>query len=480
MGAGLRSGRMRRFPLATLLALLTLAAPAAASPGAEVGVADDRLLFSDPATATRTVAEWQRSGVETVRVFARWGAHAPRPRSNRRPAGFNASDPNSPGYDWRGLDQAIGAVRGGGLRVMLTVTGWGPLWGSAFPVRRDPRYKPSPKLFAQFARAVGRRYGGEVDRYIMWNEPNVAFWLKPQQTCNRRRCTPYAPHLYRRLARAGAAAVRKADPGARILVGALAPRGTSGRSANGNMRPLTFLREMGCVTSRFRKLRKGRCRGFAPITADGLAYHPHGLKLAPSRRDRTPGQAHLADLGRLVSAVDRITRRRGLRVRGARRMPLYLDEYAYQTRPPDRVLGVSMRKQSRYLQQAAYIAWRHPRVKNLTWYVWRDEPVTSNGAGWQSGVRRLNGKAKPAFRAFRRPFWAARVRRGTVRLWGQVRPGGRATVTIERTAGRRWRGVKTLTTDRRGGFIRTVRIGSKATFRFRWSGGASDARTVRP
>ena len=455
------------------------ASRAAAAPSMEIGVADDRLLFAHPDLAAATADEWRASGVDVVRIFARWGAFAPSPSARTRPAGFDPANPDDPGYDWRALDRAVGTVTAAGLRVMLTVTGWGPVWGSEFPVRRNPRYTPDPARFADFATAVARRYGGAVDRYVMWNEPNVAQWLQPQAACTRSRCVPYAPHHYRRLARAGAAAVRAADPGAEILVGSLAPRGTSGRATNGNTRPLTFLREMGCVTRSYRRTRSGRCRGFSPVSADGLAYHPHGLRLSPTQPDRVPDQAQLADIGQVISATDRITRAGGIDARGGR-LPLWLDEYAYQTRPPDRILGVSPSLQSRWMQQGSYLAWRNPRVRNLTWYVWRDEPVGPGGGGWQSGLRYRSGRAKPALAAFAHPFWAFRRKPRTARLWGQVRPGGATSVTIERRSGGAWRPVAQLQTDAWGGFRRDVRITRTTTFRFSWDGGHSGGRTVRP
>ena len=475
-------------PRILIAALVTVACwafagtPASAAPSMDVGVADDRLLFADQASAERTVAEWRRSGVDVVRVFARWGLHAPAPADRQRPAGFDPSNPDDPGYDWRILDRAVGAVRAAGMEVVLTVTGWGPIWGTQFPVKRNPRHKPDPAQFAQFATAVARRYGGQVDRYILWNEPNIALWLQPQSQCSARgRCTPYAPHLYRRLVRAAEPALRAADPGARVMLGALAPRGTSGGSANANLRPLPFIRSLACVDSRFRKVRTGSCRGFKPVTGDLFAYHPHGLKLSPSQPDRVRDQAHLPDLGEVTSTLDRAQRAGGLKVRGASRFPLYLDEYAYQTSPPDRILGVSASTQSRYLQESAYRAWSHPRVRGLVWYVWRDEPLAGGSGGWQSGMRYLDGRAKPALAAFPRPFWAMRRSRGVARLWGQVRPGaGRLAVTIERRSGSRWVRVAGVGTDTRGAFRRDVRIRRTTTFRFRWDGGASASRSVRP
>jgi hypothetical protein len=457
-----------------------MAAPARAASTMDVGVADDRLLFSSPGQAATTVAEWQAAGVDVVRIFARWGAIAPGPNDLAAPDGFEPANPDDPRYDWRTLDRAVDAVTGAGMRVVLTVTGWGPVWGSEYPVKRNPRWKPDPERFAHFATAVARRYGPRVDRYIVWNEPNVALWMQPQSQCSARgTCTPFAPHQYRRIVRAAEPAIRAADPGAQVMLGALAPRGTSGSAQNGNLRPLTFLRAFGCVDARYRKVRTGTCRGFAPATADLLAYHPHGLKLAPATHDPQRDHAHLADLGRLTSVVDRIQRAGGVRVRGASKFPLYLDEYAYQTNPPDRTLGVSRTAQATYLQQSAAIAWANPRVRGLVWYVWRDEPLAGGSGGWQSGMRLVDGAAKPALAAFPHPFWAARRDRRTIRVWGQVRPGGAHTVTVERRSGSSWRTALTLTTDARGGFQRDMRSSGAGTYRFRHEGGVSAARPVR-
>lgn len=468
----------RMLLLAVLLALMA-ASPAAASKSMEVGIADDRLLLGSPSQAADAIAEWRAAGVDTVRILARWGVYAPTPDARVAPDGFDGTDHADPRYDWGALDRAVGMAHGAGFRVMLTVTGWGPVWGSEYPVKDNPRFKPDPKKFAAFARAIATRYGGFVDRYILWNEPNTTLWLQPQSQCVRRKCSPYAPHHYRRLVRAGDPAIRAADPGAKVLVGSLAPRGTSGTSPGGSLRPLLFLRELGCVNAKFKKVRRSFCRRFRPAGGDGLAYHPHGLKLAPNEPDPVRDQAHLADLSQVTSTLDRVVRAGGLRARGTRRLPLYLDEYAYQTRPPDRILGVRASEQARYLAQSAYLAWKHPRVRNLTWYVWEDEPENAAGGGWQSGVKYLGGRQKPSFDVFRAPFWAERARRGVARLWGQVRPGGGTTVTIERKSGGGWKRVRDVRTDGRGAFRRLVAISRTTTFRFRWDGGTSAARTVK-
>src|SRR5690242_21305069 len=128
---------MRRFLLAASF-FLAIASPAAASSSLETGMADDRALNADPSVAQA----WAAAGVDMVRIHARWRAIAPDPGAKVPPAGFHFSDPDSPGYDWAALDQAVAAVRSAGMKVTLAVTGPGPVWASADPSRGDGRYKP--------------------------------------------------------------------------------------------------------------------------------------------------------------------------------------------------------------------------------------------------------------------------------------------------------------------------------------------------
>jgi hypothetical protein len=426
-----------------------------------------------------------------VRLFAQWGRVSPQPSERRAPAGFDAGDPASPGYDWSALDRAVALVRDAGMTVTLSVTGPGPLWATANPAAGSTRLNPVPALFGRFAGAVALRYGARVDRYIVWNEPNLPLWLQPQFSCRGRTCTPASPHLYRRLARAAGPAIHAADPNARVLVGALAPSGQNPRSRNAVMRPLTFLRAMGCVTRRARPDRRGPCRGFRPAAAEGIAYHPHGVRRAPDAPDPQRDDAGLADLPRLEALLDAIQRANGLRntLGRTRRFDLFLTEYGYQTNPPDRFVGVRPAQQAEWLQQAAFIAWRDPRVRNLTQYVWRDEPVGERGAGWQSGLRFADDRPKPALRSFPQPFWAdTTIARRAARLWGQVRPGGAATVAVQRAApgARQWTTIRTLRTNGRGVFTLRVAVTRPADYRFTWRpapGAAlrvSDVRRVTP
>ena len=487
--------RLRVLLAAAALALGAAAtAPAAyAAATLETGIADDASALEepDPAAAARTVGQWRDLGIDNVRLFAQWGRIAPLPGGRLPPAGFDPANPASPGYDWTALDRAVALVRGAGMTATLSITGPGPLWATANPAAGNVRLSPLPDQFGRFVRAVALRYGPQVDRYILWNEPNLPLWLQPQFTCRGRSCTPASPHLYRRLVRAAAPAVHAADPNARVLIGALAPAGQNPRSRNAIMRPLTFLRALGCVDRRARRDRRGPCAGFRPAAAEAIAYHPHGVRRAPDAVAPHPDDAGLADLPRLEALIDTIQRAGGLRntLGARRRFDLYLTEYGYQTNPPDRFVGVRPGQQATWLQQGAYMAWRDPRVRNVTQYVWRDEPLGPNGAGWQSGLLFSDGRAKPALRGFPQPFWADQtVARRAARLWGQVRPGGGRLVSVQRrTAGSgRFTTIRRVRTDGRGFFALRVRVTRRVDYRFTWQpapGAAlrvSDTRRVTP
>ena len=238
--------------------------------------------------------------------------------------------------------------------------------------------------------------------------------------------------------RAARPAIRAADPGAQVLIGTMSSRGHDLRSRNATLRPLVFLRALGCVDSRWRRLRSGYCKDFQPATGDGFAFHPHGTLTSPDRaypqpRRRQPRLAGAARVARSTgcSAAGGCARARGASASSS-------TSTATRRARPTSTAGVSLATQDRWLQMAAYRAWRDPRVKLLTQYQWFDEPLRRAGspfAGWQSGLRFLSGKPKPALAHFDTPMQLDAARS---RLWGQARPGGAQTVRVER----RLRGAK--------------------------------------
>src|SRR5215207_2886779 len=169
----------RILPGLLLLLMLAFAAPATAA-GPQVGIADDRIMLNGGAEADKAIAEWKKLGIEDVRILAYWNLIAPGSGDKKAPAGFDSDNPNEPRYQWYYVEQAVNRVRAAGMTVTLNVTGPGPLWSSSKPSKRMRQYKPKPSSYAAFVEAAAKRFGSRVDRYVLWNEPNLNKWLAPQ------------------------------------------------------------------------------------------------------------------------------------------------------------------------------------------------------------------------------------------------------------------------------------------------------------
>ncbi|MCK9248743.1 MAG: hypothetical protein M0P31_07165 [Solirubrobacteraceae bacterium] len=478
---------LRAALVAALMTLLTLVPSATAANSLVVGIADENVLQGlTPGGADETVAKWKAAGIDDVRIFAQWHRHAPDENATTVPAGFDGDAPSS--YDFSSMDARIDLVRRHGLGVTLVVTGPGPVWASQEPARRNQRWKPNPTLFGEFSAAVAKHVADRVDRYIVWNEPNVQTWLQPQFLCSGRgldaRCSPYAPHLYRELAQAGYEAIHANDPKARVAIGATSSKGTQNPiTENATTPPLRFLRELFCMSSKYKRTRSGRCRSFKRLSAEAYAYHPHSIDYSPNRRDKVEDNARMADLSRLTKALDRAKSTRGLRPRGASKIRLWLDEWAYETNPPDRQKDrVSPSRAALFSQWGWSVAARNPRVESLTQYEWFDEPIADEEATfnrWQSGLYFVDGKAKPLARVFEHPIFAYRnARRGYV--WGHVRPAtGKMTVTVERRkrGSSKYRRYKRVRTTSKGLFrLRVPRTADR--YRYVYTHPASGAKVT--
>ena len=122
---------------------------------------------------------------------------------------------------------------------------------------------------------------------------------------------------------------------------------------------------------------------------DAYAHHPYpsGPSESPTQRPKASTAVTFGNIGDLITQVTKLY--------GPK--PIWLDEYGYQTNPPDKGLGVSPAKQATYLTKAVALARANPRVTMLLWFLVRDEP---NLGGWQSGLETSAGVHKPAFAAF--------------------------------------------------------------------------------
>jgi glycosyl hydrolase family 42 (putative beta-galactosidase) len=398
---------MRRLALLTAVAAaLVLAASANASPYIRYGVQDDAWLEYGPGTLDTRLDQLDAFGVDVVRVNVSWRLTEPRPGV----------------YDWTRADALLDGLHSRGIAPLVTLYGT-PQWANGrLPENWAPRSSTS---FAAFARRTADRYP-YVRLWAIWNEPNQRRWLRP---------TTAATYV-KKLLNPAYAAIHSVSPRSQVAGGVTAPRGSTG-----GVSPVEWIAGMAKAHARL----------------DAYAHNPY-----PLRRGETPssgGCDHcetitMATLPRLLTKVRAAF---GVRTR------IWLTEYAYQTNPPDRYLGVSYAAQARYLSAAALRSYAAPRVDILIHYLVQDEP---DPARWQSGVYTAAGLPKPALQAIRFPLaQQSRTRRRTT-LWGQVRPGGTATYRLLRFAGGRWVRVgKDRRTTARGYFRRLVNAGPGTRYR---------------
>lgn len=444
----------RVVPIALLLGLL-LAAPAAASSTQSVSYEAPRELLSDE-LREGTLDEISALGVRSLRVVMYWQSVAPSPESATRPA-FDAADPDAyPAERWGPFDRLLGSAARRGMRVLITVSGPVPRWATAGA--RDNVTSPKPEEFQRFMTAVGRRYRDVPGSWSIWNEPNGPQFLKPQFRSGK----PYSPRLYRRLFVAGQRGLRASGNGSDpILMGETAPRGTGSTVA-----PVTFLRGVLCLSSRYR-----RSRSCGRLDADGYAHHAYTTRAGPSFRPRGANDVTIGVLSRLTRALDRAGRAGAIR----RNLPLHLTEFGVQSEP-DPFLGVSLAQQAEFRSIAEHIAYSNRRVRAFSQYLMRDDDPRPGSeferySGFESGLRFADGRAKPSYDEFRTPLHADR-RGDSVALWGLIRPAtGATSLTVEYADGGSdaFQTLLERRTNARGRWSARTTHRSDRRFRVRWT-----------
>lgn len=376
---------MLRFPtmlLALLLAAL-LALPATASAEPELAIQDDTVfVFGHPGLARADGYQAaKRIDATSLRINVLWTkALADGGKSKKRPKPIR--------YDWSVYDAAIADARAHGLQVQLTVSTPSPAWATGN--RKVGVFKTKPKLFAQFAADVARRYRGQVRSISIINEPNWPSWIKPRILCKkvkgRKQCKNQAPREYRELYRRSYSAIKKVDRSIPVWFGEIAPQG---RKTNRGpvTAPLQFLRESLCVG---RNYGRSSCGG---LKTDGLAIHPYYLGFPPTATPPSRDDLSMAVLGRVDQALRKLEASKALTLPSGRgQIPVYLTEFGFLTAGKR---AATEQQQADWMMESIAMASQHARVKQLLLYQLID-PVFERHP-WQSGLLRRDGSVRPVF-----------------------------------------------------------------------------------
>jgi hypothetical protein len=309
-----------------------------------------------------------------------------------------------------------------------------------------------------------------------------------------------APHHYRDLVDAAWAALAGSGHGQDlILIGETSPRGAKKPSQLGNaMPPAEFTRELYCLRASLRpytgraaarrdcprnsaERRAFRSRHPGLFGASGFAHHPYSLDrrgwMKPTWRHPIKDNVPIANLGRLTRTLDGAARRWG---GSARRMPIWITEYGYQTRPPDPLVGVAPSRQGPLTTWGEYMAYRNPRVASIAQFLLVDDGPVPGYRGndprrwisWQSGLYSAGMRPKPALEEYLRPIHVAQRGR-RARVFGGYRPAPPGVPLSARIdyAGRdfRWRALRNLTVRNvRGYFDAGVHVPRAGALRIVW------------
>jgi hypothetical protein len=416
--------------LATALGVLVagLAAPATSSASHdEFTILDPtpQLLNGEsPARRFDTLDRLQALGVDSVRIQVQWRYLAPAPGSSDEPAGFDGSDPGDyPADAFDTLDSIVRGAVARGMQPLLTPTGPIPDWAGS--TGRGSLFDPDPGEFEKFVQALGERYDGgcvppacasdasgaplpRVDQWAIWNEPNLKTFLRPQRNAAGR---TVSGSIYRRLFLAAQSALD--DSGHRrdlLLIGETAPsRGSSSTP------PLKFLRQVFCLSPRYRQLRE--C---APIHAGGWSHHPYDPRIPPWEKPKRTHRSILSigSIKRLVRALRRVANA------GATfdRLPVYVTEYGVESYP-QQGFGVTPKRQAEYIGISELLLYRNPWVHAYAQYLLDDDNDPGAVLSFQTGLRFANGFPKPSYDAFPIALAARRRKQGGAEIWGHVRPG---------------------------------------------------------
>lgn len=453
LGAGLR--RMAVLA-AGGLAVFTVVSSAAATPARQrviptretiplrTGLLAPEFNSPDRATALTMAAS---SGATYVRLPVTWRAIAPAAPSPE----FVATDPNSPGYNWAGLDATVEDAAAAGLTPILDIAGT-PAW--AYETQPDSVNGGSPESseLGDFATALATHYDGSqpgipAERvFQVWNEPNVSLYVNP-----------VSASTYRGMVNAVADAVHAVDPSNLVVAGALDPFGhpRSKKQSWYSVAPLAFMRSLLCLSKG--KHPRPTCQD--RVHFDVWSHHPYTFGGAFGKAKK-PDDVELGDLPRMRALL-----RAGVRagqVVSANPVQFWVTEFGWDTNPP-RPHAASPTLAARWTAESLHQMWLSG-VSVVTWFLLQDYPSPSP---YQSGLyyraeSLADARPKPGLTAFRFPF-VAYLEKKRVAIWGRDGTSDEQVVTVQLRHGKsgRWRSVARIRANANGIFLASLKLRAK-------------------
>jgi hypothetical protein len=440
--------------LTLLAAALLVAAPDSGATGGkrlDIGFAD--YLYGDAASSEHELDLTDGVNADVIRVNMYWSGVA-----TSQPA--DPRDPADPAYDWTQYDRAIVGATQHGFDVDLTVFS-APPWAEgpnrpSLDQARAGVWRPDPDKYGDFAHAVALRYSGgyappggvlppltagdelpAVKYFEAWNEPNLSTYIQPQWDGKRN----VSSDIYASLLNSFYAEVKAVDPNAQVVSGGTAPYGDPPGGPN-RTQPLRFYQELLCLTP---KDKRTSCPNGEKSKFDIIAHHPINREDSPRTHAINRGDIEIADFGELTKLL-RKAERLGTTGTGGKH-GLWANEVWWQTDPPDKAEGVSLKTHARWTAEALYLLWKQG-ASNVSFLQFRDAKYTPGEftlASYQTGVYTYEGKRKPTADAVAFPFVTEKKGRKLI-AWGIAPESGKLTIEVKG----------------KGGFKRLDRLSAKA------------------
>jgi hypothetical protein len=396
--------------------------------------------------SARSFALTRDAGAQYVRLLVRWNLIAPA----NPPAGFDPSDPTSPGYTWDSLDSMVEAAEAAGLTPYLDITAT-PGWAYAKRPKGVNEGTPKAAALGQFATALATHYEGQnglpaVNDFEVWNEPNLSLDLGPAKASS-----------YRAMVNAVADSVHAVDSDNLVIAGGLDPFGhrRNKHQAWNSVAPLAFMRSLLCLSTG--KHPHSTCHD--AIHFDVWSHHPYTFG-GPFGKATTRDDVELGNLSQMRTLLRAAVNDH--HAVSTRSIQFWVTEFAWDSNPP-RKGAASMALASRWTAESLYQAW-HSGVSLLTWFGLEDQGGSSP---YKSGLyfhtsSLDNPRPKPVLTAFRFPF-VAYLSRSSVSVWGRdaTSTDERVTIQLRRGKSGSWQTAGYVLANSNGVFRATMRL--KAT-----------------
>jgi hypothetical protein len=373
------------------------------------------------------------------------------------------------------VKQAVQAARAHGLKVILTTyetPEWAQdksLWkvspGVGFKANTYYNfYAPRPAAIPQygaFARHISHYFKGDVFAYECWNEPNIMWFLYPQQVPGDKY---FGVRTYFSMLKQYYAGIKANDPQALVLGGNTASLGLDNVQSTS---PLTWARW----------LKKNDVLKYC----DAYSHHAYNVgtvatkppEVPPTFRQKTVTLGNIDDLLSIFPKTD-----------------FYITEYGYNSRASTlfgKGSGVGEVNEADYLKRAFLKAQTFPQIKLLMWYLRVDvngDAANAFSPAMSTGLRLPDLTKKPAWWAFAGQNALTEEAPGgkapldsTFTLTGRVTHAGQPVAGISLTlktqvgsSGGGWQESKPVVTDAEGRYSFAFTVKDYTLYYVSWPG----------